>query len=270
MGKALATAAVFAALLLTGSRSPVRAADALPDILGIHAGMPVREALAILKQHDPKGKISITQTAIPQLNEKPIPTFINLRGADDGLDLVAFQLTLPPNEQVVWSVTRKLRFLQGQAVPQSNVLKSLREKYGPETINNGAGRVYWFFDERGGRATDVRTLTAQNCAQSSWSGMQVSDNASDTRTVIEGGTPLFGIHNSRPPCDTLTMVEVILQQPFALGASRDDVGEMTIAITDGALATRAKKATDAAVAAADAATQKQEREKAGQRTVPKL
>ena len=161
MRRRLVLAAAIAAFVIAA----VRGADAPPDILGIRPGMPVREALAILKQHDPKGTITISQTTIPQLNEKPIPTFINLRGADDGLDSVAFQLTLPPNEQVVWSVTRKLRFVRGQAVPQSNVLKSLREKYGPETINPGAGRVYWFFDERGQRATDVRTLTAQNCAR---------------------------------------------------------------------------------------------------------
>jgi hypothetical protein len=67
----------------------------------------------------------------------------------------------------------------------------------------------------------------------------------------------------------LTTVRLTLQ-PLWSGGARDALGGMMISITDGAVATRTKQATDAAVTAVDQSRAKSEREKLGRQTLPKF
>ena len=268
MTKRAHQAAVVLAVALAGALAVLDAADLPPDIAGIRPGMPVQEALAILRAHDPNGRLTFGEATVPQLGAKAVPTMINLRGADGGLDIITVVLTLPPNPQVVWGVSRQLRFQTGREMLKANLVSALRQKYGMEALESGS-RLYWFFNDRGGPPpVDAATLRARNCADSTWMPDLPVDNANESRTVWESGSQMLGIHNGRAPCDDLTAVKVLLQPAY--GAGRDEISTMTVLVADGALAGRAQKATQAAIANADAEKQQRQREQRDQQAAPKL
>jgi hypothetical protein len=129
-----------------------------PDIVGIRLGMPVREAYTVLQSAYPSKKLDTTAMPLPTI-EKPV-----LDGFSFGFNPVALpderinvNVTMPPNQQVVWRIQR---FLGKQKLYRPNVIASLREKYGKETvmlIGNGstaiaddrnATEMWWLFDEQ--------------------------------------------------------------------------------------------------------------------------
>ena len=243
-------------------------AAGVPDILGIRPGMPIQEAVKILRAHDPKGLLTLAQTTIPQVVDKPIPTFANLR-ADAGSDIINVQFTLPPNPQVVWGATRQLRFQEGKEQVRANLLKALRDKYGMESEEQPPFRLFWFLTEGGGAPPDPAALKAQSCS-GGWDATGVNDNENETRTVVQAGSVLQVNHFGRAACDSLTIVRVIFQPSQKFGARQDDISMMVLSVTDGALATRAKAATDAAVSKVNQDKENRDRQQRQQQAPPKL
>jgi len=138
-------------------------AEGLPDILGIQLGMPARDAHAKLQTALPKNKIQIMSDVLPTI-DKPVIKSFSAASAEqimEGMegDQVAVDVTLPPNKQAVWRVTRQ-HFFANKGIPKTTLLASLREKYGKETLTNVAqGKpatddsqiqtLLWLFDEQG-------------------------------------------------------------------------------------------------------------------------
>jgi hypothetical protein len=110
------------------ARTLLTAADVAPDIIGIRPGMPVQDALKLLRAHDPNAYLTIGQATIPELGPKPAPSLLHL--AIEDYDIIAVHIALPPNEQVVWGVARRLRFPRGKGLLRDAVVATLREKYG--------------------------------------------------------------------------------------------------------------------------------------------
>src|ERR1051326_709194 len=101
-------------------------AAGLPDILGIQLGMPAREAHAKLQAQIPN---------LPTIEKPVIASFQSLPKqalamGDEG-DHVTVDVTLPPNKQAVWRVSRE-HFFPDKGIPRKTLLASLREKYGKE------------------------------------------------------------------------------------------------------------------------------------------
>src|SRR5579862_3450144 len=102
-------------------------ANTLPDILGARTGMAPGDAYNLLKAHDPAHSVALEQVAYPQLyGDKPITYGMNTAtsGPDD---LFSVEITLPPNQQVVWRVHRVLGRFSSNT---TNVINSLLQKYG--------------------------------------------------------------------------------------------------------------------------------------------
>jgi hypothetical protein len=110
-------------------------AEGLPDILGIQLGMPARDAYAKLQAALPKNKVEVQSVNMPTI-EKPVIMSLrsgshNVAGGAEGEEVIV-DVTLPPNKQAVWRVSR-LHFFPDKGIPKTTLLSSLREKYGKET-----------------------------------------------------------------------------------------------------------------------------------------
>jgi len=140
------------------------AAAGLPDVLGISLGMPVREAHAKLQGQFPKNNLQVMSTNLPTIEKPVIASFQSLPKqalamGDEG-DHVTVDVTLPPNKQAVWRVSRQHSF-PDKGIPKKTLLASLREKYGKESraiASNGKEAttdesqivgLLWLMDEQG-------------------------------------------------------------------------------------------------------------------------
>jgi hypothetical protein len=135
----------------------------MPDIYGLHLGMPAQEAKAVLEKQFAQFHSSVNPQPIgfgPGNRQQAIYAFVvNPGGALLAGQMVA-DVTLPPNQQLVWHIDRR--------APQPNVnravvLAALRQKYGKETYAVAFGAVpgktttddsvteylVWLMDEQG-------------------------------------------------------------------------------------------------------------------------
>ena len=126
----------------------------LPDITGIRLGMPMAEAGAIVQKLNPGRPMDSLRDG-PSANQLFVDT---LRVADGRIVTDTYvHLTLPPQPQVVWQVSRTL---QQPNVARSTVIGALRQKYGkeahalrgtlaPAANDDEIDSMWWVFDEQG-------------------------------------------------------------------------------------------------------------------------
>jgi hypothetical protein len=126
----------------------------LPDITGIRLGMPMAEAGAIVQKLNPGRPMDSLRDG-PGANQLFVDT---LRVADGRIVTDTYvHLTLPPQPQVVWQVSRTL---QQPNVARSTVIGALRQKYGkeahalrgtlaPAANDDEIDSMWWVFDEQG-------------------------------------------------------------------------------------------------------------------------
>lgn len=157
-----ALAALVAALGLGAHRGAGRqpqtpggpAPGKLPDVLGITTGMPLQQAIDLMKAHDPSQTVIVQQWIVPQaFGEKPFTHHLSTAttGADDILDV---DVTFPPQPQVVWKIHRSIGNENKFTSTLTNVLNGLYQKYGMPWNPNpglplGKGDLQWFFNEQG-------------------------------------------------------------------------------------------------------------------------
>ena len=126
----------------------------LPDITGIKLGMPIAEAGAIVQKLNPGRPVDQLRDG-PSAKQLFVDT---LRVADSRIVTDTYvHLTLPPQPQLVWHVSRTL---QQPNVARATVIAALRQKYGKEawdlrgTLAPAANdeeidSMWWVFDEQG-------------------------------------------------------------------------------------------------------------------------
>ena len=128
----------------------------LPDVVGIHLGMNVSQALAIVKAKYPAAntlfytKFKDTRDApwISRVNGKLSGTGVN---AANIVDEVTVFFSAPPNPQVVVRVERAVQIIPPTTI--GNLEASLFQKYGPTLVQKSIrANLSWEFDEEG-RAT---------------------------------------------------------------------------------------------------------------------
>jgi hypothetical protein len=126
----------------------------LPDITGIRLGMPMAEAAAIVQKLNPGRPMDQLRDG-PSANQLFVE---RLRVADGRVVTDTYvSLTLPPQPQLVWQVSRTL---QQPNVARATVIGALRQKYGKEAFDLRGTSVpaanddeivsmWWVFDEQG-------------------------------------------------------------------------------------------------------------------------
>src|SRR6266446_9600220 len=129
----------------------------MPDVVGVHLGMTLPQALQILHGQYPLDQFQeIPYDYIP---DRKLEYGFNVLPTGEIATDVVVSLTAPPSRQVVWHIVRFTRRLHAN---HANVLATLREKYGKESFAasaNGSkttderniGMLFWIYDEQGKR-----------------------------------------------------------------------------------------------------------------------
>jgi len=184
----------------------------LPDVLGITTGMPMQQAIDLMKAHDPRHQVIIRQLVIPQaFGDKPVTYQISTAttGEDDTLDV---DVTLPPQPQVVWQIQRVIGGRNRFTSTLANLDKSLYQKYGtpwnpnPPLPLNPKG-LQWFFTDQGRPVNptarpDIDALkTCQNTVMQGWVILApaTTGTAESGNAVMVDRVPLRGGIVKMPP-----------------------------------------------------------------------
>jgi hypothetical protein len=240
------------------------ASSALPDLVGIRPGMPAQEAYTILKARNPNIRISIGQAPIPGFGDKPVVTEMSAQVTDPSApETITIWLTIPPTKQVVFAVGRLLEYDHDQPLLRSKIMESLREKYGTETDTSNL-QAFWAFDEHG-RRPDAAHLRQLNCASRGHGNLIV--NAPEAPTFP---APSILVYSPEPDngCEDLVKLNAYFSG-FA-GVDFTYVSNITVMLWDVRLQRQTQEAYQAYLANAGAAKNKEELEKAKQRTLPKF
>jgi hypothetical protein len=256
------------------------------DVVGIKLGMSPQEALAAIKAYDRNLKIeTLTARLYPSGTQGSfvrVPYSINAHTANTNtnngpVEWIALRFTTPPNPPRVAKIVRYTGFPAGQPVMVSNLLDSLRKKYGQDNMDDGGYRA-WVFDSNGKLLT--RTLTSLEkggCvgdgAASSVAGGGPADHPSgETGVNIDPDSTRVtqpGFDPERAPI----CVPLVFAAASNVGSSfapSSQQNHMTVTLESGALMYNSTKAThDWLQAQLDAKTQ-QQNVAAKQRTGPKL
>jgi len=137
-------------------------AGPLPDIIGLHTGMPLGEAVTLLKAYKSDFQFHLSYEGSMQDNGRGADGVVAERMKDGKPVGESFTLKAtwaPPH--ALYSIVRG-GFLAG-AVDGAVIMAALRKKYGPECGTTSTGYnsyVSWFFDRQG------RSLAgAKECAK---------------------------------------------------------------------------------------------------------
>lgn len=126
----------------------------LPDVMGINIGMPVQQAIAVVKSKWPVDRVKVFYAKFPNSSIPPWISRVSASRPGTGLNMgnsvddITVFFSAPPNPQVVLQISRTAIMVPPTA--RGNLVAALRQKYGHEmkplrTFTNMA----WEFDEQG-------------------------------------------------------------------------------------------------------------------------
>lgn len=126
----------------------------LPDVVGIHLGMTVPQALAVVKAKYPANSIVLKYakfqyaTAAPWISRVDAKIAAQGANATSGADEITVYFSAPPNAQVVVRVDRSVQMIPPTTI--GNLEASLFQKYGPSMVQKTIHtHLSWEFDEQG-------------------------------------------------------------------------------------------------------------------------
>ena len=140
----------------------------MPQINGIHLGMPMADAKVALQKLYPNAHIDALNGMVVGPQHQSLPWLLRVQADSSGLDASTVDTTSPPNAQLVWHMARNS--------PQPHVahdvlVAALRAKYGKETLALGTtatdnpatvdGQIllmYWVYDQQGHLQTSTKIV----------------------------------------------------------------------------------------------------------------
>jgi hypothetical protein len=229
----------------------------MPDVVGVRLGMSEQQALQILHGQYPRGRFQeIPAGGIFPTNPKADYGF-NILPTDVIATDVVVSLTAPPSRQVVWRVVRFTRRIHAN---HANVLATLREKYGKESLaglGNGTittddrliGQLLWVFDEHGGRAS---MPAPQTFGSSTMIGIPCGDIVSDVGPRIK-----MEEINSQDWCNSIVAIVVTIDPSEIVENTITNMVDMKLATRTANAYLAWKRDADAKARAAEIAKSKQ-------------
>jgi hypothetical protein len=229
----------------------------MPDVVGVRLGMTEQQALQILHGQYPRGRFQeIPAGGIFPTNPKADYGF-NILPTDVIATDVVVSLTAPPSRQVVWRVVRFTRRIHAN---HANVLATLREKYGKESLaglGNGTittddrliGQLLWVFDEHGGRAS---MPAPQTFGSSTMVGIPCGDIVSDVGPRIK-----MEEINSQDWCNSIVAIVVTIDPSEIVENTITNMVDMKLATRTANAYLAWKRDADAKARAAEIAKSKQ-------------
>jgi hypothetical protein len=250
------------------------------DIVGIKLGMTPEQAVAAAKAYNPNLKIE-TLTSRLEHPSGPLGNFVRVPHVIDAytvstrqdlgpVEWIAIQFTLPPGPPLLAKVQRYTGFVASQPVMASNLVQSLRKKYGQDNY----GGDMWVYDSNGKLLTRVGN-PQETCAHDGMaagvpgggsgphpppgeSGVGVNLSNTVNSQVVEAG----------PDC--LPLVWVVAREVGEDVAPNSQLSSLTVTMESGALMNMSLRATHAWLQAEADAKIKQENDAAAGRSAPKL
>jgi hypothetical protein len=123
-------------------------ASKLPDAEGVHLGMSVAQATAVMKALFPGSGLQLLYSHFQNG-----PAWVSsMKGqSQDQTDFLSVFFSMPPNPQQVTFLQRTVIMPSGKQPTVANTMAGLRQKYGTELKNTkpGTGIVGWAYDEQG-------------------------------------------------------------------------------------------------------------------------
>lgn len=118
------------------------------DVVGIKLGMTHPQVLEAIKKHNPQCKVTSQPIQLEALPKEPM-TFV-LQCSTPDFARIEVALSGAPAPSKALTIIRNVRAPQNQPVAVSNLLQSLREKYGKESfLNINHRKAIWFLDKSG-------------------------------------------------------------------------------------------------------------------------
>jgi hypothetical protein len=254
------------------------------DIVGIKLGMTPEQAVAAVKAYNPSLRIEnltarLEHPSGPLGNFVKVPYTINAYTANSRTDLgpvewIAMQFTLPPGPPLLSKVVRYTGFVVGRPVMASNLLESLRKKYGQDNFSPSGDTVGWVYDSNGKLLTRVSPPQGV-CAGDGYAagvpgGGAVPHQGGETGAEVSLSSTLDAQSSSdtKPVCAPL--VFVVAKNVGEGIAPNSQETEMTVTMESGSLMYMSRKAVHDWLQAEADAKIKQENDAAAGRSAPKL
>lgn len=246
------------------------------DIVGIKLGMRPAQVTAAIKAYNPAMKFGVVNTRLERPSNTQgfvrVPRYIyaqapNLNATNGQVERITIEFTSPPNPPVVQEVERFVQFQTGQPVLASNLMDSLRKKYGQENAGSPENPT-WLYDSNGKLLTQARNTDCQ--PQKDLASVIVPSDL--THDAQDGGINLSNtVDNLNLGLTANNCVPYLFVRASGTGvAPNDKVFAMTVWIRSGALTYNSMKATHNWLQSeADAIKKKQDADAAG-RKGPKL
>lgn len=256
------------------------------DTVGIKLGMTPKEAVAALHAHNPSLKMeTLTARLYPYGTLGSfvrVPYSINAHTANTNtlngpVEWIALRFTTPPNPPLVAKIVRYTGFPASQPVMVSNLLDSLRKKYGQDNLDDGGIRA-WVYDSNGKLLTrSLSSLEKGGCvgdgAAMGIAGGGPADHPSGESGVnidleSTGFTP--GRTDPERAAVCLPLVYAAASNVGSSFGPGSQQAYMTVTLESGALMFNSTKATHDWLQAQLDAKVKQQNDAAKQRTGPQL
>ncbi len=254
------------------------------DIVGIKLGMTPAQAVAAVKAYNPNLKIETLTSRLEHPSGTPgnfvrVPHIIDAYTANTRQDLgpvewIAMQFTLPPGPPLLAKVQRYTGFVASQPVMASNLVQSLRKKYGQDNY----GGDMWVYDSNGKLLTRVGN-PQETCAHDGMAtgvpggGSGPHPPPGETGVGVNlsntSNSQLYALSEAGPDCVPLVWV-VASSNVGEDVAPNSQQSSLTVTMESGALMNMSLKATHAWLQAEADAKIKQENDAAAGRSAPKL
>ena len=216
----------------------------LPDISGIHLGMPVADAKVALQKLYPNARIdAMNGIGLGPHNVSTVGMY-RVEGDNTGYNQAAVEFTAPPNTQVVWHVARNSH---QPHVAHANLVSVLRQKYGKETYatdgwgaatsnDSAMAQMWWAFDEQGQLVSGANIISGSpfGCGMGLFVNQTTGTSSAFYPSLMTSDT---GGLSSYCASSYVGVVATMANQPI--------IDSLSLDIVDLALAVRSAKASDA-------------------------
>lgn len=237
------------------------------DVLGVRLGMPVSEALEVLKAHNPRLKWKASST---QFAELPGVTITTTHSGQDipspahagnpyAHEMVVLEAAPGPSAPVVTGIWREIHYAPGQEADRATVSRSLGDKYGPPTLAGGYNSR-WHWDADGKPFGQVASCSAMGRPKVDALGMTSAANF-----IRSNFAQLGELKRQAPHCRSFISVDLMPSS-----ANHALVSTISVYASDEVLRTARFQAMADQLERLNAASQKRQSQDAAGRGAPKF
>lgn len=272
---AVALAVVFGANSGVLAQAPATGAKG-PDILGMRTGMTPQEVYNKLKEIDPTHRVTVGQVQIPPiLGNQSVVYGMSPEALTTGSEVIAVAISMPPNQQQVWSVYRQINGTIHTTMDQ--IVDTLHQKYGPEskvTPPMTNPHLYWVYDEPGQLASPSLAASKLHDCGNAFAPVSIGPLSNPIFPPQPGvlSTPIvdpFTVTPSQDPTKNLPCQGWVIVDAFIAGNTQSGFS-LTVTITNVNIEKRAAVALSTVLNNVAQKKRQQELDKARQQSVPTL